>query len=217
MTPRALPWPAGLLAGSLIACGALAERADPGTDAPEGPRPRLEQLAEAPSYDAALKAWRDPEEVNAWIGAKFSYDTARALRLSETQRTGSGSIPILEPAQLFAAPSGMCVDLARFGVETLREIAPALEAKYLMIEFAPARIAGHTLRRHWIATYTRGGERYFFADSKRPGLVSGPYASTRAFIEEYARYRGREIVAFRELDSYRKEQRTRAAKQQRAG
>jgi hypothetical protein len=35
----------------------------------------------------------------------------------------------------------------------------------------------------------------------------------REFIDEYARFRDREVIAFRELDSYQRKQRTIAAKQ----
>ena len=77
-----------------------------------------------------------------------------------------------------------------------------------MIEFAPVTIAGNTLRRHWLATFERDGQHYFFADSKRPGHLAGPYASIAKFIDDYAAYRGRDVIAFRVVDTY--ERRTRA-------
>jgi hypothetical protein len=107
------------------------------------------------------------------------------------------------------------VDLSRFAVETLRRLDPTLVARYLMIEFAPVTINGNTLRLHWLASFTRDGRHYFFADSRRPGHIAGPYASAQEFVEQYAAYRGREIVAFRELDSYQRRQRAVAAKQAR--
>ena len=51
-----------------------------------------------------------------------------------------------------------------------------------------------------------GGKVFFFADSKRPGHIAGPYDSVAAFIGDYARYRGRRIVSYRELESYRRQQ-----------
>jgi hypothetical protein len=139
----------------------------------------------------------------------------RAMQLSETQRSKSGSLAIHRPSDFFAAPAGVCVDLARFGVETLRAIDPAAQAQYLMIEFAPVAIGGNTLRLHWLASFKRDGKHYFFADSKRPGHLSGPHASTQEFIDGYAKYRGRTIVRFRELDSYERMKRTLATKQTR--
>ena len=106
--------------------------------------------------------------------------------------------------------------LARFAVETLKQVDPDAAARYLMIEFAPLQLNGQTLRLHWLATFQRGGQFYFFADSKRPGVIAGPYASTRHFIEDYAAYRGRQIVAFRELQSYQRQPRALAAKTLRA-
>ncbi|MBL8288868.1 MAG: hypothetical protein JNL85_12865 [Rubrivivax sp.] len=168
---------------------------------------------DAASYDEALRRWRDAADINAWIGARFAYDPARALLLSETQRQRNGRLPIAAPAEFFTHPTGVCVDLARFGVETLRAVDPAAKASYLMIEFDPVAVAGNTLRRHWLAAYEHQGRHYFFADSKRPGFVAGPYASTREFIDEYAAWRGRRIVAFQERDSF--ERRLRAAAPQR--
>jgi hypothetical protein len=83
-----------------------------------------------------------------------------------------------------------------------------------MIEFDPIEIAGNTLRRHWLVSFKRDGKSYFFADSKRPGHIAGPYKDAREFIHEYAQYRGRKIVAFREVESYQKQRRTHGLKLQ---
>jgi hypothetical protein len=107
----------------------------------------------------------------------------------------------------------VCVDLARFAVETLHVIEPAAKPKYIMIEFEPVTVHGNTLRRHWLVFFERNEKRYFFADSKRPGHVAGPYSSTEEFIAEYARYRGRYIVSHRELESYQRRMRTFATAQ----
>jgi hypothetical protein len=58
-----------------------------------------------------------------------------------------------------------------------------------------------------MATFKRDGRYYFFADSKRPGHMAGPYATVGEFIGEYAGFRGREIVSYREADSYQRRQR----------
>src|SRR4029450_8667203 len=87
-------------------------------DAPDENRPRSVSFVDAPTYAQALAAWHSAEDVNAWIGARFEYDTARALRLSETQRQANGRLPIHPPAEFFASPKGGCVDLSRCGVET---------------------------------------------------------------------------------------------------
>ena len=172
------------------------------TDAPDADRARTVGFVDAPSYAQALTAWHGADDVNAWIGAKFEYDTARAVRLSETQRQANGRLPIHPPAEFFAEPRGVCVDLSRFAVETLARIAPESHPRYVMIEFDPVTIRGNALRRHWVAAFERDGNLFFFADSKRPGHIAGPYESTRAFIDDYARYRGRTIVAFAERATY---------------
>jgi hypothetical protein len=199
----------------LVAASALAT--DPRADAPDAPDARAARPAAAPSppsYRDALARWRSVEDVNAWIGAHFAYDAARAAQLAEAQRERA-PVPIRTPEALYATPSGVCVDLARFGVETLRALDPASKPVYLMIEFAPVEVAGAVLRRHWIAGFQRDGAHWFFADSKRPGHLDGPYATTAAFVDAYARYRQREVVAFRERDGFERARRAPAAKRDR--
>ena len=203
-----------ILVVCLAACITPVGATDPTSDAPDERRPHV-AFKDAASYAHALQLWRTPEDINAWIGAKFRYDMPRAMLLSENQRGRSGPLPIHPPHEFFAAPSGICVDLSRFAVETLRQIDPDAKASYLMIEFAPVTVSGNTLRMHWLAAFVRDGQYYFFADSKRPGHLAGPYPSPAQFIAEYSTYRERPIVAFRELDSYQRRQRTLATKQSR--
>lgn len=195
--------------------------ADPASDAPEGAGPVVgttpASYLDASSYAQALQRWRHAADIHAWIAAHFRYDTARALQLSETQRQKNGHMPITEPGEFFARPSGVCVDLARFALETLRRIDPDARAAYLMIEFDPLTLRGNVLRRHWLVTFESAGQRYFFADSKRPGVMAGPYASTRDFVDEYARYRGRAIVAFAERNSFERQPRASARQAARPG
>jgi hypothetical protein len=181
-------------------------------DAPEYTQDSTVPFKTADSYEQALHIWKTPEDITAWIAANFSYDMARAMRLSETQRTKNEPFLIYDPFEFFKTRTGVCVDLSRFGVETLRRIDPQSDPKYLMIEFDPIQIAGNTLRFHWLVGFNRDGKTYFFADSKRPGHIAGPYNDAREFINEYEQYRGRKIVAFRELESYQKQRRTPALK-----
>jgi hypothetical protein len=162
----------------------------------------------ADSYEHALHIWKTPEDINAWIAANFSYDTARAMRLSESQRTKNEQFSIYHPGEFFKRKTGVCVDLSRFGVETLKRIDPKSDPKYLMIEFDPIQISGNTLRLHWLVSFKRNGKSYFFCDSKRPGHIAGPYHDMQEFINEYEQYRGRKIIAFRELASYQRQRRT---------
>jgi hypothetical protein len=205
-----------LMTAALAACHSLPDVANPTSDAPEGRIVSKRSTQAPPSYERVLSVWRNANDINAWIGAKFEYDTSRALRLSETQRAQSGSPPIYAPMEFFALPRGVCVDLSHFAVQTLRAIDPQAKPAYLMIEFDPVLVSGNTLRQHWLVSFEHEGQRYFFADSKRPGHIAGPYASTQAFIDDYARYRGRRIVAFREVDSYRRTTRSMAIRQTRA-
>jgi len=184
--------------------------AEVSSDAPEYARDSNGPFKAADCYEHALNIWKTAEDINAWIAANFSYDTARAMWLSESQRAKSEPFTIYPPDEFFKTKAGVCVDLSRFGVETLKSIDPQSDPKYLMIEFDPIQIKGNTLRLHWLVSFKRDGKIYFFADSKRPGRIAGPYNDTRAFINEYEQYRGRKIVAFREMASYQKQRRIQA-------
>jgi hypothetical protein len=121
----------------------------------------------------ALQGWRTVEDVNAWIGARFEYDIPRALRAVGDPANAERRLPIHAPQDFYVSPRGVCVDLARFGVETLRAVDPKSRPAYVMIEFDPVSISGNTLRRHWVVSFERNGQRFFFADSKRPGHIAG--------------------------------------------
>ncbi len=153
------------------------------------------------SYADALCHWRRAEDLGAWAAQHFRFDAERALQFSTTQRRVGPPPAIAEPDAFFAEPAGICLDLSRFAVETLRRIDPQAQAHYLMVEFEPVMVDGHELRLHWIAAFQRDGQRFFFADSDRPGHIAGPYAGTQAFIDDYAAFRRRPVVRFLELDS----------------
>jgi hypothetical protein len=197
----------------VVGYASVVHPAEASSDEPEHARDTTVRFRAANSYEHALHIWKNPEDISAWIAANFSYDVARAMRLSETQRTKNEGLSIYTPSEFFDTKTGVCVDLSRFGVETLRCIDPRSDPKYLMIEFDPIHISGNTLRLHWLVSFKRDGKAYFFADSKRPAHIAGPYNNTQEFIAEYEQYRGRKIVAFRELESYQKQRRTQALKQ----
>lgn len=189
----------------LSGCPGVVHAADRFADEPEYRGEATLPWKTAATYRDALQTWKTAEDIHAWIATHFSYDRSRAVQLSETQRKKNGGLEIYDPAALFESKTGACVDLARFGFETLRSIDPHSDPKYLVIEFDPVQIQGNTYRLHWLVSFRRYGQSYFFADSQRPGYIAGPYRDTQAFIKEYEEYRSRRIVAFRELESYKKE------------
>lgn len=214
-----MKWAALLLCGGLVfpPCGASTPPAGGASDAPDPAFAVARAALDAPpSYAQALQRWQSAVDINAWIGQHFRYDMPRALQLSESQRAQKPAPAIHEPAAFYARPDGVCVDLARFAVETLQAVAPQARARYLMIEFDPVTLDGQTLRRHWVATFERDGELYAFGDSRRPGHIAGPYPDVAAFIADYARYRGRAIVAHNERATFQRTTRVQASRQPRA-
>jgi hypothetical protein len=196
-----------LACAPLCAAPSAAQRLpdEPGVARTERSRP-----ASTPArYADALATWKAPEDIAAFLDATFVYDRPRALALAESP--GASARPsIHSPEQLFAEPTGVCVDLARFGVESLNRIDARFRARYLMIEFEPVTVAGRTLRRHWVALFERDGATYAFADSYRPGHVAGPFRSVDDYVADYAGVRARPIVRFEERASF--ERRTRATR-----
>ena len=153
------------------------------------------------SYADAVQRWRSAEDLSAWAGPRFRFDAERALQFSSTQRREGPPPAITEPEAFFAEPAGICLDLARFAVETLKRIDVSAQACYLMVEFEPMLVDGHVLRLHWMASFRRSGRLFFFADTDRPGHVAGPYATADDFIADYERFRGRPVVRHLELHS----------------
>jgi hypothetical protein len=97
--------------------------------------------------------------------------------------------------------------------KTLRIVDPAAQANYLMIEFALVTIIARQYICACTAGFVQARRQILSADSKRPGHLSGPHASTQEFIDGYAKYRGRTIIRFRELESYERKKRTQATRQ----
>lgn len=186
-------------------------------DEPETTRELPAAYPAVDSYPQALATWKTAEDISQWVAAHFRYDRVRAIKLASGRKTRNISVPIYTPTEFFEAGSGICVDLARFGVETLKAIDPDSSPRYLMIEFEAIQINGNTFRLHWLAGFTEGGMKYFFCDSKRPGHLAGPYHSTQAFIDEYEQYRHRKIIAHREQDSYQKKRKSQSVKQRITG
>lgn len=204
-----------LLAAACAAVGAAVAAPSALQPWPDAPDPQLARpgMATAPArYTDIAQQWRSAADIENWIGAHFSYDAARALQMSEAARAAQPQSPaVLAPEAFFAAPHGVCIDLARFAVSTLRQIDAGAQAAYLMIEFEPVLVQGQWLRRHWMASFRRDGAYWFFADSRRPGHIAGPYDTVEQFVADYAVYRQRPIVSYRLLPGHERAQRARAA------
>lgn len=175
----------------------LSDAADP---AFQGSHP-VNSTFEPISYEEQLRQWRNVEEINAWIGSNFVYDKPRASQLS-SDRDRQAKPDIYDPSETYVRKTGICVDLARFAVHALRQVDPSLEPLYLRIRFEAVIIDGCKFEQHWLVSFKRAEECFFFADTKRPGLMSGPVRSPLEFLIEYQSYRKRKIVAFELMDSF---------------
>lgn len=164
----------------------------------------LRPSAHSSSYDDVLASWRTPEDITRWVRDEFRYDLDRALDLAEDSPVRA-DMAVYTPRETFDARSGVCVDLCRFAVDTLRAIDPATPAHYLMIEFEPVRIAGRTLRRHWFAVYEHPDGLVGFADTKYPGELTEPNPSLAGLVADYEARRRRRVLGFELRSTFLKE------------
>ncbi len=191
----------------LIGCSQKSKNASTLTD--ESETVAKNSFAKIVSYEEALKSWKSSKDISAWIGSNFSYDMNRAMALSETQRSKKKKLSIYTAKEFFDKKTGICVDLSNFAYKTLKSISPHHRAKFLMIKFDPIKIKGNFLRMHWLTSFKMNGKYYFFADSRRPGTIKGPYNTPNEFISEYEQFRQRKIVSFKLLDSFKKKKKRR--------
>lgn len=164
-------------------------------------------------YRTALQQWKTVAEVNQWIGENFRYEIDRAKQLAENspEREKTG---IYSPEEFYRIRKGVCLDLSRFAVETVNLLDTSKHVRYLMLEFEPLTLDGSVLTKHWAAIYQDISGFYIFADSKRPGYISGPYQRPDDFIEEYQVFRNRKVVSWKVLGSYQKKKRMKAQRQE---
>ncbi|MEO9484362.1 MAG: transglutaminase-like domain-containing protein [Ekhidna sp.] len=163
-----------------------------------------QRISSEKSYQEILENWDHVDSVNQWIGKYFGYDMSRALKLGEGSDLRSKT-KILTPEEFYENPNGVCLDLSRFAVETLRKMPQEYEANYLMIEFEPITIKGSTLSKHWIAVYKdQNGLFNFTADSKYPGRKYEGYSDVASFVSEYETLRDRKILRYQIVPTYEK-------------
>lgn len=156
-----------------------------------------------PTYTMALLRWKNVHDVNNWISANFRYSMPRAKQLASNS-TSREQVAIYTPAELYVQKTGVCIDLSRFTVETLKTIDSSLHAQYLLIEFEPVVIDDSILKNHWLTIYQTPEGYFMMADSKKPGYIAGPYTQPADFIAEYEVFRNRKIVSWKVLPSYQK-------------
>jgi hypothetical protein len=171
-------------------------------DGPESWNDAERYSTEQMTYEQALSSWKDMTDINDWIRANFRYDSNRAMSMASNRIEERPAV--YTPQDIFLKKEGVCIDLARFTVETARAIRPDLQVNYLLIEFVPVTIENNIFKQHWLVSYEDSRELFVFADTKRPGVVVGPYKIINEFIVDYQKYRSREIVSYKMLESYQK-------------
>ncbi len=166
------------------------------------------------SFREAIIKWKTIQDINDWIANNFEYDMERALQLASNSKTRTET-NIYRPDELYDYKKGVCIDLVRFAFETIQAMDSTIFVKYLMIEFEPLTIGNRIFKRHWLVVYEENHQLYAFADTKRPGYISGPHEDIADFTNEYEKFRQRKIVTFKLTDTYKKKLKSRLLKQHR--
>lgn len=160
-------------------------------------------IVETSNYFETVSHWSTFKDVYNWVKYNFCYDFARAQLLANNSNK-KNKISIYSPEELWIKKKGICVDLSRFAYETIQLIDSSAISNYLKIEFEPLEINGSRFVNHWLILLKEKDEFYFFADSKRPDILDGPYESVQEFIKKYEKFRGRKINSYALLNSYKK-------------
>jgi hypothetical protein len=179
-------------------------------DGPDSRNDAERYSTEQMTYEQALCSWKDMNDINDWIRGNFRYDSSRAMSMASNRI--EGRLAVYTPQETSLKKEGVCIDLARFTVETAKAIRPDLQVNYLLIEFVPITIENNIFKQHWLVSYRESRELFVFADTKRPGVIVGPYESIDEYIADYQKYRSREIVSYKMLDSFQKQMKQKAKK-----
>lgn len=163
------------------------------------------------NYTVGISGWSTIKDVHKWIKDNFEYDLDRAMLLANNKKSNSNTA-IHTPNEFWTIKKGTCIDLSRFAYETTKLINNSIKINYLKIQFEPLNYNGSKFIYHWLISVEKEDQFFFFADSKRPHIIDGPYASVRDFINAYEKFRQRKIVSYKLLDSYQKSQKKKIMK-----
>ncbi len=166
-------------------------------------KPKSIAFSDSLDYHNTIKNWHSIEDVHQWIASNFSYDLDRAMLLANNKKTKT-NLAIYNPEEFWKTKKGICVDVSRFAYESLKMIDSSAQVNYLKIEFEALNYNGSQFINHWLVSLKKPEGYYFFADSKRPKKLDGPYLQVKSFINKYEAFRQRKIKSYSLLDSYKK-------------
>lgn len=129
------------------------------------------------SYDAALRNWKNYQDVGKWLEKNFSFDPARLqLMLGRVRPQGPTGLLARSPAKTFEMKRGYCTDSAKLAIDALNTIDPAYDAQYVFIKnkAGPAQ--------HWVTGFKVDGKIMVMDYGASPEWwrmlgIHGPYES----------------------------------------
>jgi hypothetical protein len=123
------------------------------------------------SYDETASRWKSYKDVEAWMEKDFSLDAERFKRFEGTLP------PPRTPEETFKLKSGIYIDAAIFGKETLNRIDPSYKAKIVVLLIGRGA-------NHYVCSFMKDG-KLFIMDYGTPYKtivgIHGPFNS----LEEY--------------------------------
>lgn len=140
--------------------------------------------AQGASYEAAMATWTSYQDVAGWLRSHFKFDHARLnLILQRTRQNGPSGLLARSASATYQNPSGYCTDSAAFAIQSLNQIKPDYNARYIFIKNRFGQ------PHHWVAGFMVDGKIMvldYGAAAEWAGMngVHGPYDS----LEQYAQF-----------------------------
>ena len=141
---------------------------------------------QADAYGTTLATWTSYQDVADWLRSHFKFDHGRLnLILQRTRQNGPSGLLARSAGATFQTKSGYCTDSAAFAIQSLNQIHPGYNARYIFIKNRFGQ------PHHWVAGFMVDGKIMvldYGASAEWAGMngVHGPYDS----LEQYAQYIG---------------------------
>lgn len=139
---------------------------------------------EETSYAATVAHWNSYTDVAEWLRGNFKFDHGRLNSiLQRTRQNGPAGLLARSAEGTFNQKSGYCTDAAAFAIQSLNQLRPDYNARYIFIKNRFGQ------PHHWVAGFMTEGKIMvidYGAAAEWGGMngVHGPYDS----LDQYAEF-----------------------------
>lgn len=139
-------------------------------------------FADNGAYRDSVSTWQSHEDVGRWLEDHFVFDNSRQKTIQRRLKSqGPSGLLVRSPEKLFTEKKGYCADSANFVLNSLNEIDPAYNPRWVFVKNAAGR------PNHWVTAFDYEGKLYvmdYGAGKKWKAMngLHGPYDS----LSEYS-------------------------------